>query len=243
MSRSAARRNRPQNIPNLGNSQEREGLVCPTCARPLAHDDPYLKQLRNGPTKRDIERRLARDKEFAECYRALMELGRSKFKPKETRERSYAIVKDHPDLAAEVTASDEEVRARGIRGRFKNQVRFGILRYREGWCRGFPTALPRKCPPHDRIFPDFDLLEWVLVPGEMTQRGWRPIAKSLSKTTVAAMASRRVSWVDPAIKKGFLHPLPENQAPTRTEAWFRTEEVMEWLVIEAAMRNYREPQP
>ena len=64
--------------------------------------------------------------------------------------------------------------------RLKGRRRRGILRHIDGALRGLPFFQPPLVlyrthdSPQPRIFPLWDELEWIVLPGRMDQLGWRP---------------------------------------------------------------------
>jgi hypothetical protein len=215
---------------------------CPACGRVQGLVEKGLAAGAALPTAEEaLRKRLASDASFAERYRALNELALTGVPGLDLAEQAKAIVRDEPTLAKDLARSDREARRYLVKKRFKGRIQLGLLRRRDGPYRLLPEVLPERKFIHDRIFPQWDTLSWVLVPGKITQRGWRPTRKWLTKRVIAAMLEIKESTVDVLLQKGHLRRIPLIDAPLKNECCFWTEEVMTCPRIVAKMRVYQLP--
>ena len=130
---------------------------------------------------------------------------------------------------------------RRMKKRFKSQIRLWILRRLSGRYRGFPEQLPPLRSVHDRIFADWDTLEWIVVWGTMRSGRWQPDEEFVTKPVLAAMLGVKESTLNVLMKRPEFKRVPKAQAPTVTEAWFRTSAIMLSRKIVSQMRKYKLP--
>jgi hypothetical protein len=78
--------------------------------------------------------------------------------------------------------------------RLKRRRRYGILRHLDGPLRGLPFFEPpiglyrTGESPNPRVFPLWDELEWVVLPGRIDELGWRPAKDEINVDEVRAWA-------------------------------------------------------
>lgn len=189
-----------------------------------------------------VYEQLSRDREMAAAYRALIELAQRSRDEKTLAAEVRTLVSPYPLLEAWLLESNRILFEHRGRPRFRKHIRLWVPRRLTGIFRGLPEQLPPRRSVHDRVFPNWDTFEWVLVWGELKNRYWRPSEPYLTKRVVAAMLGVRESTLDVLMSNNDeFKRVDESEAPTRSEAWLSTDAVMSSRDIELQMRKYIAP--
>lgn len=189
-----------------------------------------------------VYEQLSRDRGMAAAYRALIELTHGSHDEKTLAVEVRALVSPYPLLEAWLLESNRILLEHRGRRRFRKHIRRWVPRRLAGLFRGLPEELPPRRSVHDRVFPNWDTFEWILVWGELKNGYWRPSEPYLTKPVVSAMLGVRESTLDVLMTTNDeFKRVDESEAPTRSEAWFATDAVMSSREIELQMRKYIAP--